>query len=71
MKRVLVVEDNENNLHLFRTILQKSVFKVIEARDGGAGIEFSLRNCRVVQNTLDFSRRIHPFPVKCIRGEIS
>ena len=43
MKRVLVIEDNENNLFLFRTILQKSGFEVIEARDGAAGVELAFK----------------------------
>jgi len=43
MKRILVVEDNENNLYLFRTILQKSGYEVIEARDGAEGVELAVK----------------------------
>lgn len=43
MKRVLVVEDNETNLYLIRFILEKSGFEVIEARDGGSGVELSVK----------------------------
>ena len=42
-KKILVVEDNENNLYLFRIILQKSGFEVIEARDGAAGVELAVK----------------------------
>ena len=34
MKRVLVVDDNEANMHLVRFILENNGFKVIEARNG-------------------------------------
>jgi len=43
MKRVLVVEDNETNLYLIRFILEKSGFEVIVARDGGSGVELSVK----------------------------
>jgi len=43
MKRILVVEDNENNLYLFRTIFQKNRYEVIEARDGDAGVELAAK----------------------------
>lgn len=43
MKRVLVVEDNETNLYLIRFILEKSGFEVIEARDGGSGVELAVK----------------------------
>ena len=42
MKKVLVVEDNENNLYLMRKILQKLGYEVIEARDGVAGVELAI-----------------------------
>jgi len=42
-KRILVIEDNENNLYLFRTILRKSGFEVIEARDGAEGVELAVK----------------------------
>ena len=38
-KTVLLVEDNEDNLVIYSTILRHSGFDVIEARDGQAGIE--------------------------------
>ena len=43
MKRVLVVEDNETNLYLIRFILEKSGFEVIEAKDGGSGVELYVK----------------------------
>ena len=43
MKRVLVVEDNETNLYLIRFILEKSGFEVIVSRDGGSGVELSVK----------------------------
>ena len=41
MKKVLVIEDNETNLYLMRTILQKLGFQVIEAQDGASGVELA------------------------------
>lgn len=41
MKRVLVVEDNDNNLYLMRFILGKLGVAVLEARDGAAGVELA------------------------------
>jgi len=38
VKKVLVVEDNEQNLYLMRSILKKMGHQVIEARDGDAGV---------------------------------
>ena len=37
-KTVLLVEDNEDNLVVYRTILEHVGFKVIEARDGEEGV---------------------------------
>jgi CheY-like chemotaxis protein len=37
-KRVLLVEDNEDNLVVYRTILEHVGFQVIEARDGEEGV---------------------------------
>lgn len=37
-KRVLLVEDNEDNLVVYRTILEHVGFVVIEARDGEEGV---------------------------------
>ncbi|MCK5051383.1 MAG: response regulator [Candidatus Cloacimonetes bacterium] len=42
MKRVLVIEDNENNLYLIRFILEKNGYEVIEARDGLIGVKLAL-----------------------------
>ena len=36
---VLLVEDNEDNLLIYSTILRHSGFTVVEARDGQAGID--------------------------------
>lgn len=36
---VLIVEDNEDNLLIYSTILRYSGFTVIEARDGQAGLD--------------------------------
>ncbi len=38
-KTVLLVEDNEDNLVIYSTILRYSGYDVIEARDGQAGID--------------------------------
>lgn len=37
-KRVLLVEDNEDNLVVYRTILEHVGYEVIEARDGEEGV---------------------------------
>lgn len=42
-KTVLLVEDNEDNLVIYSTILRHSGYTVIEARDGQAGIEAAQR----------------------------
>ena len=42
MKKVLVIEDNEINLYLMRTILQKLGYLIIEARDGARGVELAI-----------------------------
>jgi len=36
--RILLVEDNDDNMNVYRTILEYDGFDVIEARDGEAGI---------------------------------
>jgi len=41
MKKVLVIEDNEINFYLLRTIIKKLGHQVIEARDGFAGVELA------------------------------
>lgn len=43
MKKILVIEDNENNLYLIRFILEKSGYKVIEARGGVSGVEKAIK----------------------------
>ena len=35
---ILLVEDNEDNVTVYRTILEHSGFRVLEARDGPTGI---------------------------------
>lgn len=42
MKRILVVEDNEDNFYLIRFILEKNGFEVIEARNGTKGSELAV-----------------------------
>ncbi len=42
MKKILVIEDNENNLYLIRFLLGKYGYLAIEARDGKTGIEKAL-----------------------------
>ena len=41
---VLLVEDNEDNLRIYSTILNFSGYHVIEATDGEAGVEAARRN---------------------------
>ncbi len=41
MKKVLIIDDNETNLYLMRTILQKLGHQVIEAQDGFTGVNFA------------------------------
>ena len=43
MKKVLIIEDNENNLYMMRFILQKLGHAILEARDGAAGVELAVR----------------------------
>jgi CheY-like chemotaxis protein len=38
-QRILLVEDNEDNLAVYRAILQYAGYEVLEARDGVAGVE--------------------------------
>lgn len=39
--RVLVIEDNEQNLYLMRFLLEKHGYAVVEAKDGRKGIEMA------------------------------
>jgi len=41
MKRILIVEDNENNLKLIRSLLNSQGYETIEARDGEEGIRLA------------------------------
>lgn len=41
MKKVLVVEDNENNMYLITFILKKSGYEVFEAKTGEQGVELA------------------------------
>jgi two-component system, cell cycle response regulator DivK len=42
MKRILVIEDNEQNLYLVSFILEKHGYKVFVARDGQEGIKMAV-----------------------------
>jgi len=42
-KRVLVIEDNEQNLYLVTFILERHGYEVDAARDGGEGIDLAAR----------------------------
>jgi two-component system cell cycle response regulator DivK len=39
MKKVLIIEDNENNLYLMRAIVEKMGHQAIEALDGKTGVK--------------------------------
>ena len=41
MKKVLIIEDNENNLYMMRFIITKLGHEVLEARDGAAGVDLA------------------------------
>jgi len=43
MKKVLVIEDNDNNMKLITFILEKNGYSTIRAEDGRTGIELALR----------------------------
>ena len=43
MKRVLVIEDNADNLELIRCILERSGYEVIAAASGEEGVTLALR----------------------------
>jgi CheY-like chemotaxis protein len=40
-RKILVIEDNEQNLYLITFILEKNGYKVVQARDGREGIEMA------------------------------
>ena len=41
MKKILIIEDNEQNLYLATFILEKNGYEVVQARDGQEGIELA------------------------------
>ncbi len=41
MKKILVVEDNENNLYMMRFLLEGNGYLVVEARDGVEGVKLA------------------------------
>jgi len=41
--RLLVIEDNEQNLYLIRFLLEKNGFTVVAAEDGKTGVELALQ----------------------------
>jgi two-component system cell cycle response regulator DivK len=43
MKKILVIEDNENNLYLIRFMLEKNGYQVIEAKEGLTGVTMALK----------------------------
>jgi len=43
MKRILIVEDNENNMYLISFILKKKGFAILQAKSGEEGIEHACR----------------------------
>jgi CheY-like chemotaxis protein len=42
MKRVLIVEDNENNMELISFILEANDYETLKAMDGLSGVEMAL-----------------------------
>ncbi len=42
MKKILVVEDNENNLYMMKFLLEKNGYKVVEAVDGIEGVKVAV-----------------------------
>jgi two-component system, cell cycle response regulator DivK len=50
--RLLIIEDNEQNLYLMRFLLEMSGFTIIGAEDGKKGIDMAL-NCRPLAILLD------------------
>jgi len=43
MKRILVVEDNEDNFYLIKFILEKIGFVVLKAKDGLSGVKLAIQ----------------------------
>lgn len=44
MKKVLVIEDNEQNIYLVTFILEKQGYQVLQARTGIEGLELAQKN---------------------------
>jgi len=44
MKKVLIIEDNPNNLYMMRFIVTKLGHQVLEARDGASGVDMAKKN---------------------------
>lgn len=43
-KRILIIEDTEDNLQILRDLLTHSGYAILEARDGAAGVDAALRH---------------------------
>lgn len=43
MKRILIVEDNPDNMYLIGFIVRKKGYEVIEARNGQEGVELAIK----------------------------
>ena len=43
MKKILVIEDNEDNLYLIKFILESNDYEVIDAREGLAGVQLAIK----------------------------
>ena len=41
MKKILIIEDNENNLYLMKFLLKDLEVQLIDARDGKSGVELA------------------------------
>lgn len=44
MKKILIVEDNEDNMYLINFLLGGKNYKIIEARNGEDGVKLALKN---------------------------
>jgi CheY-like chemotaxis protein len=42
MKKILVVEDNENNRYMMKFLLEENGYQVIEAKDGVEGVKMAV-----------------------------
>ena len=43
MKKILIVEDNEQNLYLMQYMLEKTGYSVVVARTGGEGVAMAVK----------------------------